>query len=111
LITHRSSFFKNIIYRTVVLNWRPLNMKPLRLHYESNHKANFKMLEAKLREDKLKILKSCLKQQQYLFIKANESSEATVQASFTLAQCTCYCKTIKTIYQWRIHKRMLDKVC
>ena len=40
----------------------------IRHHYESNHKANFEMLESTLK------VKFCL-EQQHLFRKANESSE------------------------------------
>ena len=54
----------------------------LRRHYVSNHKANFEMLEDILKEDKLKILKSCLEQEQRLFIS---NSKATVHTSFALA--------------------------
>jgi hypothetical protein len=58
----------------------------LRRHYETLHKDKFGVLEGKLREDKLKNLKSDLKRQQNMFTVATKSNEAAVHASFAISQ-------------------------
>jgi hypothetical protein len=57
-----------------------------RRHYETLHKDKFCVLEGKLREDKLKNLKSDLQRQQNIFTVATKSNEATVHASFAISQ-------------------------
>jgi hypothetical protein len=58
----------------------------LRRHYETSHKDKFGVLEGKLREDKLKNLKSDLQQQQNIFTVAAKSNETAVHASFAISQ-------------------------
>jgi hypothetical protein len=55
-------------------------------HYETLHKDKFGVFEGKLREDKLKNLKSDLQQQQNIFTIATKSNEAAVHASFVISQ-------------------------
>jgi hypothetical protein len=57
-----------------------------RRHYETLHKDVFGVLEGKLREDKLKNLKSDLQRQQNIFTVATKSNEAAVHASFAVSQ-------------------------
>jgi hypothetical protein len=58
----------------------------LRRHYETIHKDKFGVLEGKLREDKLKNLKSYLKRQLNIFTVPTKSNEAAVHASFAISQ-------------------------
>jgi hypothetical protein len=58
----------------------------LRRHYETLHKDKFGVLEVKLREDKLKNLKSDVQRQQNIFTVTTKSKEAAVHASFANLQ-------------------------
>jgi hypothetical protein len=58
----------------------------LRRHYETLHKHKFGILEGKLRQGKLKNLKSDLQRQQNIFTVATKSNEAAVHASFAISQ-------------------------
>jgi hypothetical protein len=58
----------------------------LHRHYKTLHKDTFGVLEGKLREDKLKNLKSDLQRQQNIFTVATKSNEAAVHASFAISQ-------------------------
>jgi hypothetical protein len=58
----------------------------LRRHYETLHKDKFGVLEGKLREAKLKNLKSDLQRQQNIFNVATKLNEAIVHASFAISQ-------------------------
>jgi hypothetical protein len=58
----------------------------LRRHYETLHKDTLGVFEGKLREDKLKNLKSNLQRQQNIFTVATKSNEAAVHASFATSQ-------------------------
>jgi hypothetical protein len=57
-----------------------------RRHYETLHKDKFGVLEGKLREDKLKNLKSDLQRQKNIFNAATKSNEAAVHSSFYISQ-------------------------
>jgi hypothetical protein len=58
----------------------------LRRHYETLHKDKFGVLAGKLREDKLKNLKSDLQRQQNIFTVSTKSNDAAVHASFAISQ-------------------------
>jgi hypothetical protein len=60
----------------------------LRRNYETLHKDKFGVLEGKLREDKLKNLKSHLQRQQNIFTVATKSNKAAVHAGFAISQIT-----------------------
>jgi hypothetical protein len=66
----------------------------LRHHYETLHKDKFGVLEVKLKEDKLKNLKSDLQRQQDIFTVV-KSNEAAVHAACKLCYFTNYCREIK----------------
>jgi hypothetical protein len=73
----------------------------LHCHYETLHKDKFGVLEEKLREDKLKNLKSDLQWQQNIFTAAAKSNEAEVHAN--------YCKEIKTFTDGEYVKECMMK--
>lgn len=56
--------------------------------YETWHKDKYGVIEAKLREDKLKNLKSNLQWQQNRFTVATKSHEVAVVASLAISQST-----------------------
>jgi hypothetical protein len=58
----------------------------LRRHSETLHKNKFGVLELKLREDKLRNLKSDLQRQQNIFTAATKSDEAVIHANFAISQ-------------------------
>jgi hypothetical protein len=58
----------------------------LRRHYETLHKEMFGVLEVRLRENKLKNLKSDLQRQQNIFTVTAKSNGAAVHASFANSQ-------------------------
>ena len=63
----------------------------LRRHYESRHKDKYDSLQGQMREDKLAKLKSGLLAQQTTFIRQNQLNQASVRASFRVAQLIASC--------------------
>lgn len=63
----------------------------LRRHYESRHKDNYDSLQGQLRADKLSKLKSGLLAQQTTFVRQAQLNQASVRASFRVAQLIASC--------------------